>query len=116
MCVPPSFAYRAMCSHLIRSSRVPRVSSTRPQRRSLKLIPLLVPPHAWKITSASLSGTNSPSTSLMNACLVMMPLRFEARLKASLSRLSSDSASSFVIEQGLESLAPMAPLCFTVTA
>lgn len=58
-------------SYLIFSSRVPRVSNTRPQNSSLKAMPRCWwPPHAPYNQSASTGGTPSDSTSCRNAFLL----------------------------------------------
>lgn len=59
-----------METYLIRSSCVPFVRTTSPQRRSLKAIPLRVPPQAAKSQSETILGTPSPRTSWINPFLL----------------------------------------------
>lgn len=61
---------KEMKAHLIRSSCVPFVKTTSPQRRSLKAIPLRVPPQAAKSQSETILGTPSPRTSWINPFLL----------------------------------------------
>lgn len=77
-------------THLICSSCVPLVKSTKPQNNSLKAIPFCVPPHAIKSQSATTFGTASDKTSSKNVPLLSkVPLTPAERLKASLIRLNS---------------------------
>lgn len=80
------------CSNLIFSSWVPRVMRTNAEMRSLKLIPLLVPPQDANSQSANVAGVPSHRTSLTNAFLFnKFPLALADRLNASLIRRHSAS-------------------------
>lgn len=59
-----------VCTYLIFSSWVPRVSNTSPQKRSLKEMPRCWPPQAPYNQSASTDGTPSDNTSCKNAFLL----------------------------------------------
>lgn len=65
---------------------------TRAEIKSLKLMPLLVPPQAWNSQSAMFAGVPSHSTSCTNAFLFRrLPLVPADRLNASLMRRLSAS-------------------------
>lgn len=48
------------------------------------------------VTSATGTGTPSPSTSFTNDCLLMSPFKLDDRLKASFKRLNSASVTENV--------------------
>lgn len=86
-------------SYRIFSSCVPRVMRTSAEIKSLKLMPLLVPPHAWNSQSAMFDGVPSHSTSCTNAFLFSkLPFAPADRLNASLIRRHSASDTARRIE------------------
>lgn len=79
-------------SYRIFSSCVPRVIRTKAEIKSLKLIPLLVPPHAWNNQSEMFVGVPSQRTSWTNAFLFSkFPFAPADRLNASFIRRFSES-------------------------
>lgn len=79
-------------THRIFSSCVPFVISTSAANKSLKLMPLLVPPQARNSQSAMFDGVPSHRTSCTNAFLFSkLPFAPADRLKASLIRRHSAS-------------------------
>lgn len=85
-CFAKVFSYR------IFSSCVPRVMRTSADIKSLKLIPLLVPPQAWNSQSAIFEGVPSHNTSCTKAFLFSkLPFAPADRLNASFMRRHSAS-------------------------
>lgn len=85
-------SYLLIRTHRIFSSCVPRVMRTNAEIKSLKLMPLAVPPQAWNSQSAMLPGVPSHKTSCTNAFLLRrLPFEPADRLNASLIRRSSAS-------------------------